>query len=50
MFFGIASAAYEGIGLVIPIQQSMEEPEKYSHILVCILTKIIIFTFFLLNS
>ena len=36
MFFGIAAAAYEGIGLVIPIQQSMAEPEKYSRILVCL--------------
>ena len=34
IFFGIAAASYEGIGLVIPIQQSMKEPEKYSSLLV----------------
>lgn len=33
IFFGIATATYEGIGLVIPIQQSMKEPEKYTTLL-----------------
>jgi len=33
LFFGLAVYSFEGIGLVIPIQQSMEEPQKLPNML-----------------
>lgn len=48
VFFGIATAAYEGIGLVIPIQQSMKEPQKYNSVLN--ISFIFVTTFFIVSG
>ena len=33
MFFGLAVYTFEGIGLVLPIQQSMQEPDQFPRVL-----------------
>lgn len=38
LFIGTAVFTYEGIGLLIPIQESMKEPEKFNRLLVLVMT------------
>eukprot|EP01095_Lingulamoeba_sp_RSL-Kostka_P010092 TRINITY_DN355_c0_g5_i1.p1 TRINITY_DN355_c0_g5~~TRINITY_DN355_c0_g5_i1.p1 ORF type:complete len:425 (+),score=68.07 TRINITY_DN355_c0_g5_i1:384-1658(+) len=48
IFFGIATSSFEGIALVIPIQQSMKNPKEYPKILN--ISVILITSFFLLTG